>query len=106
MEVHRTLGYGFLEKVYENSLMILFRRDNIHAQQQAPIEISFVGQIVGSYVADIVVEEKVILELKACENLNAAHRAQTLNYLKATGLKLAILINFGKKSLEYERLIL
>ncbi len=106
MEVHRTLGYGFLEKVYENALMVLCERDKIPAHQQAEIKVYFLGRVVGNYEADILIEDKIILELKSCEGLISAHRAQTLNYLKATGLKLAILINFGKKSLEYERIVL
>lgn len=104
MEVHRKLGYGFLEKVYENSLMILFRRDKIQAVQQAPINVCFEGEIVGNYVADILVDDKIILELKCVETITNVHRAQALNYLKATGKQLAIIINFAKIRLEYERL--
>jgi GxxExxY protein len=104
MEVHRKLGYGFLEKVYENSLMILFRREKISAVQQAPIDVRFEGEIVGNYVADILVDEKIILELKCIELITNVHRAQALNYLKATGKQLAIIINFAKVRLEYERL--
>jgi GxxExxY protein len=104
MEVHRKLGYGFLEKVYENSLMILFRREKISAVQQAPIDVRFEGEIVGNYVADILVNEKIILELKCIELITNVHRAQALNYLKATGKQLAIIINFAKVRLEYERL--
>ena len=104
MEVHRNMGYGFLEKVYENSLMVLFRRDEIPAVQQAPINVRFEGEIVGNYVADILVDEKIILELKCVEVITNVHRAQVLNYLKATGKQLAIIINFAKARLEYERL--
>ncbi len=105
MEVHRRLGYGFLEKVYENSLMVLLRRDKIPAVQQAPINIRFEGEIVGNYIADILVDDKIILELKCVEAIANIHRAQTLNYLKATGKQLAIILNFAKEKLEYERLI-
>ena len=105
MEVHSKLGYGFLEKVYENAMMVLFRRESISAKQQAPITVYFDGEIVGDYYADILVEDKIILELKALEKITDAHRAQTLNYLKATGLQLAILLNFGKQRLEYERFV-
>ncbi len=105
MEVHSKLGYGFLEKVYENAMMVLFRRESISAKQQAPITVYFDGEIVGDYYADILVEDKIILELKALEKITDAHRAQTLNYLKATGLRLAILLNFGKQKLEYERFV-
>ena len=105
MEVHSKLGYGFLEKVYENAMMVLLRREGIHAKQQAPITVYFVGEVVGDYYADILVEDKIILELKAIEKIIDVHRAQTLNYLKATGLHLAILLNFGKERLKYERLV-
>lgn len=106
MEVHRKLGYGFLEKVYKNAMMLLLRQQKIHAKQQAPITVYFNKEVVGDYYADILVEDKIILELKAIEKIVDAHRAQTLNYLKATELHLAILLNFGKERLEYERLVL
>jgi len=105
MEVHRKLGFGFLEKVYENSLMVLFSRDKIPAVQQAPISVRFEGEIVGNYVADILVDDKIILELKCTETIANVHRAQVLNYLKATGKQLAIILNFAKEKLEYERLV-
>jgi len=106
MEVHSKMGYGFLEKVYENSLMVVLSRDKIPAIQQAPISVHFEGEIVGNYVADILVDDKIILELKCVETLANVHRAQVLNYLKATGKRLAIILNFAKKKLEYERLAL
>jgi GxxExxY protein len=106
MEVHNVLGYGFLEKVYENSLMTLLRKAEIKVQQQAPIDVYFEGGVVGKYCADILAEDKIILELKATDQILGVHRAQALNYLKATGKRLAIIINFGKSKLEYERLAL
>ena len=106
MEVHRELGRGFLEKVYENSLMVMFKNDKIKAIQQASIKVYFKNEIVGNYIADILVEDKIILELKSVDKINDVHKAQTLNYLKATSLKLAIIINFKKQSLEYERIVL
>ena len=102
--VYNALGYGFLEKVYENSLMVVLSRDKIPAIQQAPISVHFEGEIVGNYVADILVDDKIILELKCVETLANVHRAQVLNYLKATGKQLAIILNFAKEKLEYERL--
>ncbi len=105
-EVHRELGFGFLEKVYENALMIMFRENGISALQQVPIQVPFHGQIVGEYIADIVVEDSIILELKALDRIAEIHKAQTLNYLKATNFRLALLLNFGKYKLEYERLVL
>lgn len=106
MEVHNKLGYGFLEKVYENAMMVLLQRDDVDAKQQSPVNVYFEGKVVGDYYADILVEDKVVVELKAVEKIADVHRAQTLNYLKATGLRLAVLINFGKDRLEYERLVL
>ncbi|MBX7169807.1 MAG: GxxExxY protein [Pyrinomonadaceae bacterium] len=106
MQIHRELGYGFLEKVYENSLMILLRENKIKAEQQVPIKVNFHGQIVGDYIADIVVEDSIILELKVIDKITKFQIAQTINYLKATDLKLALLINFGKTSLEHERIVL
>ena len=105
MKVHSKLGYGFLEKVYENAMMVLFRREGILAKQQAPITVYLGKEVVGDYYADILVENKIILELKPIERITNAHRAQALNYLKATGLQLAILLNFGKERLEYERFV-
>jgi GxxExxY protein len=105
MAVHKKLGHGFLEKVYENAMMVLFHRKQIKAEQQKAIKVYFNGIVVGEYFADILVEEKIILELKSVDEITDVHRAQALNYLKATGLRLAIIINFGKQKLEYERII-
>lgn len=105
MQVHRELGYGFLEKVYENAMMVALAENEIPAHQQYPIKVQFHGQTVGDYFADILVDSFVILELKARDRIVAADRAQTLNYLKATNYRLALLFNFGKQSLEYERFV-
>jgi GxxExxY protein len=105
MEAHTKLGFGFLEKVYENAMMVLFKREGIRARQQVPIKVYFEGEQVGFYVSDILVEDIIILELKAAEYLSDAHRAQTLNYLRATDTRLAILLNFGKQKLQYVRLV-
>lgn len=106
MEVHRELGTGFLEKVYENALMILFEQNNIKSIQQEPIKISFRNKIIGDYIADIIVEDKIILELKCISKIIGTHKAQIANYLKATGKKVGIIINFGNKSLEIERVVM
>jgi GxxExxY protein len=106
MQVHTELGYGFLEKVYENALMVLLKENGIKAEQQVSIKVYFHGQIVGEYVADILVEDSIILELKSQSNITDIHKSQTLNYLKATNLKLGLLLNFGKRKLESERLVL
>ena len=104
MEVHSKLGHGFLEKVYENAMMVLLQREGVKAFQQAPITVTFEGERVGDYYADILVEDKIILELKSVERVVNVHKAQTINYLKATGLQLAIILNFGKESLDYQRI--
>ncbi len=105
MQVHNELGYGFLEKVYENALMVLFRENGIEARQQVPIVVRYHDVVVGDYTADIIVENSIILELKAVNELSPAHKAQTLHYLKATDFRLAILINFGKDRLEHFRFV-
>lgn len=106
MQVHRDLGNGFLEKVYENALMLLLHKEGIHAEQQAPIKVRFDSEVVGDYYADILVEDKIILEIKAVEKIINSHRAQALHYLKATGLRLSMILNFGTESFEFERLVL
>jgi GxxExxY protein len=106
MEVHNELGYGFLEKVYENALMIQFKNENINAKNQVPLKVYFKNEIVGEYYPDIIVDEKVIVELKAVDKIIDIHKAQVLNYLKGTKLRVALIINFGKGKLEYERIIL
>jgi len=93
-EVNRVLGHGFLEKVYENALMIELRNRGLKAENQVPINVKYKGEIVGEYIADIIVESQVILELKAVESLQKIHEAQILNYLKATEYKVGLLINF------------
>lgn len=106
MEVHRELGYGFLEKVYENALMILFEENKVKAEQQKPLKVIFRETVVGEYIADIIVEDSIIIELKCTANISPVHKAQVSNYLKSTGLKLGIIINFGKEKLEFERVVL
>jgi len=106
IDVRKELGYGFLEKVYENALMVLFEENGISAKQQTPIKVNFHGKTIGNYIADILVENKIVLELKSQEKNSEIHHAQTLNYLKATGLRLAIILNFGKDRLEQKRLVL
>ena len=105
MEVHNKLGFGFLEKVYENALMVLLEKNGVPAQQQAPITVYFEGKVVGDYYADILVDNKIILELKAIDKIADVHRVQVLNYLRATGIKLAMILNFAKSSFEYERFV-
>jgi GxxExxY protein len=95
-KVHKRLGGGFLEKVYENALMIELKRCGIEASQQVPVPVRYEGILVGDYFADIVVERRVICELKANESLSKEHEVQLVNYLAATGLEIGLLINFGR----------
>jgi GxxExxY protein len=101
-EVHTVLGSGFLEKVYENALFEELKCCGLKVEAQKPIAVSYKGNVVGEYFADIVVEDTVILELKALEKLTDIHELQLKNYLKATGRELGLLINFGK-SVEVKR---
>jgi len=96
-DVYNKLGFGFSEKVYENSMIIKMTQKSIPAVQQAPISVYFESQLVGDYFVDIFVDNKVIVELKAVSVLSKAHEAQLVNYLKATGIKVGLLINFGEK---------
>ncbi len=105
MEVHRELGSGFLEKVYENALMVQLKENDIKAEQQVPIKIKYQEEIIGDYIADIVIEDKIILELKSVSKIIGVHKAQLGNYLKATGKEVGLILNFGSKSLEVERII-
>jgi len=102
-EVSNELGIGFLESVYEQSLFIALRDKGIRAERQQPIKVFFRGQLAGVFQADLVVENKVVLELKAVKMLAPEHAAQVLNYLKATGKPVAMLLNFGSPKLEWRR---
>ena len=96
-KVYNTLGFGFLEKVYENALKIELEKAGLKVQKQRPIDVNYEGQLVGEYFADLVVEDKIILELKAVESLIQEHEYQLINYLKATEIEVGLLLNFGKK---------
>ena len=96
-KVYNTLGYGFLEKIYENAMMIEFRKAGIPAEAQSPIKVTYDGEIVGEHAADIIVDNKVIIELKAAKKIAEDHHAQLLNYLKATDIEVGLLLNFGPK---------
>jgi len=104
-EVYNQLGYGFLEKVYENSLILELLEHDIKAVQQTPIKVYYKNKVVGEYKADILVEDKIIIELKAEKFLNKEHASQILNYLKATKIKIGYLINFGLKGVEFKRFV-
>ena len=104
-EVNRVLGPGFLEKVYENAVLIELRSRGLKAESQVPIKVLYKEDVVGEYVADILVEERVIVELKTVERLEKIHEAQLLNYLKATGLNIGMLVNFRHPKAEIKRLV-
>ncbi len=106
MEVHRQLGPGFLEAVYEHALAHELELRQIHFSRQVDFQVKYKGKEVGAYRADLIVDGKLILEVKAVSGLIPAHESQALNYLKATGLRLAVLLNFGAKSLEVKRIVL
>ena len=93
--VYNKLGYGFLEKVYENAMMIELQKLGLYAERQIPIEVFYDEVLIGNYFADILVEHCVIIEIKAVEDLVAEHDAQLLNYLKATEIEVGLLLNFG-----------
>ena len=95
-KVHKTLGAGFLEKVYENALAIELTNNGVVVQQQAPIPVFYDGKKVGEYFSDLLIENEVVCELKACESLAREHEVQLVNYLAATGKDIGLLINFGK----------
>lgn len=95
--VYNELGYGFLEKIYENAMAIELRKLGLSVAQQAPITVFYDGHIVGEYSADLLVEDKVIVELKAARAIADDHEAQLLNYLKATEYEVGLLLNFGPK---------
>ena len=96
-KVYNTLGYGFLEKVYENALKMELENNGFSVEAQKPIKVLYLGKIVGEYFADLVVDGKIIIELKANETLVPENEAQLVNYLKATELEVGLLLNFGKK---------
>jgi GxxExxY protein len=96
-DVYNALGYGFVEKVYENALVIRLRQIGLGVVQQAPIRVLFEGQLVGEFVADLLVDNTVIIEIKAVSTLTSVHEVQLVNYLKATGIEVGLLVNFGEK---------
>ena len=106
MEVHNELGSGFMEAVYQEALALEFTKRNIPFKQERRIEISYKNQILSKhYIADFICYNKIIIETKALSELIGNHESQVINYLKATDLKLGLLINFGSESLEYKRLV-
>jgi GxxExxY protein len=103
--VYNALGYGFLEKVYENAMIIELRKLGLECEKQKQIDVFYENQNIGLYFADIIVENKVIVELKAAEDLIEEHEVQLVNYLKATDIEVGLLLNFGKEA-QYKRKVL
>jgi len=106
MEVHRNLGSGFLESVYEQAMAIEFDMRKLPFERQKSIDVYYKGKPAKQFVCDFLVDNKVLVEIKAIRELTNMERSQVLNYLKATGTKVALLINFGEQSLKYKRFVL
>ena len=102
-EVSNELGIGYLESVYEKALLIALRQKGFRAENQVPLTVKFRGKIVGDFYVDILVEDKVFIELKSATALTKENYAQTINYLKATEIEVGLLINFGTPKIEYRR---
>jgi GxxExxY protein len=96
-KIYNILGYGFLEKVYENAMSLELESFNVDSEAQKPISVVYCGKVVGEYFCDLLVEEKVIVEIKAVRSILPEHEAQLLNYLKATDVEIGLLLNFGPK---------
>jgi GxxExxY protein len=103
-EVYNELGYGFLEKVYQNAMYLELKSQGFKVEPQRQIKVYYKKELVGDFFADLLINDVIILELKACESLVKAHYVQTLNYLKATNIEIGLLLNFGEKP-EIKRLI-
>lgn len=106
IKISNTLGAGFLEKVYENALVLELRQAGLQAEQQKKTPVIYEGAVVGDYMADILVARQVIVEVKAVKAIDATHQAQLLNYLKATGLRVGLILNFGTPRLGIKRMVL
>ena len=106
IEVHNELGSGFLEPIYQEALEVELTNQNIPFQREAPLPVKYKGMVLNkSYIADFILYDKIVLELKALDALSSVHESQVLNYLKATGFKLGLLVNFGQPKLQYKRLV-
>lgn len=102
-EVYKELGYGFLEKVYENALVYELKNKGLKVEAQKEIKVEYKGVCIGNYIADVIVNNKIILELKSIEKLNVIHEVQLVNYLKATGIEVGLLINFNPNKVEIKK---
>jgi GxxExxY protein len=106
IQVSNTLGAGFLEKVYENALVLEIKKTGLVVEQQKYIKVKYDEVVVGDYIADIVVDDLVLLEIKAVQAIINIHQAQLLNYMKATGLKVGLILNFGTPKVGIKRMVL
>lgn len=104
--VHNDLGAGFLERVYSNVLVVELGQTGLPCEREVPSKVKYRNIMVGDYCADIVVEKRVLVELKACAGLDSVYEAQILNYLKASGIRVGLLMNFGQPKLQYRRFVL
>ena len=104
-KVSSSLGYGFVEKVYENALCLELRKRGLQVHQQFPLQVAYEGVIVGDYIPDLLVEDSLIVEIKAVPSIERVHRQQCLNYLRASNLRLGLLLNFGRAHLEVGRIV-
>ena len=104
MKVHREMGCGFFERVYENALSIELRRKGINFERQVSLCVHYSGEPVGHYIADIIVGNELLPELKALKSITGSCKSQLLNYLKASGIPAGLILNFGSKSLEFKRM--
>ena len=104
--VYNKMGFGYLEKVYEKCMMIeLHKNENLHIEQHRPIKVEYDGHDVGDFVADFVINDQIIIELKSVRQLASVHEMQLVNYLNATGIDIGLLINFGEKKVDIRRKI-
>ncbi|MCW8934331.1 MAG: GxxExxY protein [Gammaproteobacteria bacterium] len=105
IEVSRRLGTGFLESVYESALCVELEKHGISFRQQKALKVIYKGEVVGNFVTDIVIENKLLIELKVVSKIGIAHKAQVINYLKATGIPVALLLNFGTPKMGVQRIV-
>lgn len=104
-EVHNVLGYGFVERVYQKAMQVELELRGVKVELEPKIKVQFKGIIVGDYAADLLIEEKIIVELKVDATYQSVHEAQLLNELRGTGIRLGLLINFGREKVEYKRMV-
>ncbi|MDD2890990.1 MAG: GxxExxY protein [bacterium] len=105
IRVHKKLGPGFMESIYENALCVDLRKENIKFEQQKGIKIYYEGEEVGIHRIDLIIEDKIIVELKTVKEFEDIHFAQVISYLKATGLQIGLLLNFAKYTLKIKRIV-